>query len=131
MRFLDLENFHDSFQQMHNAVLMDRIASDMAHVHLRGRGLDVARSGEVVGVGEDGDAALAAARSHLSGSGAGGLQNDIIMRAASRDDATLLEAIRRLRVALCHYLFCYAREHFNTENTYRFLPGSDVFAEEN
>ncbi|AP_000377.1 pTP [Fowl aviadenovirus D] len=131
MRFLDLENFHDSFQQMHNAVLMDRIASDMAHVHLRGRGFDVARSGEVVGVGKDGDAALAAARSHLSGSGAGGLQNDIIMRAASRDDATLLEAIRRLRVALCHYLFCYAREHFNTENTYRFLPGSDVFAEEN
>lgn len=142
MRFLDLDNFHDSFQQMHNAVLMDRIASDMAHVHLRGRGVDVARSGDVVGgggddlaaaVGEDDgdDAAAAAARSHLSGSGAAGLQNDILLRAASRDDAVLLEAIRRLRVALCHYLFCYARERFNTENTYRFLPGSDVFGEEN
>ena len=144
MRFLDLDNFHDSFQQMHNAVLMDRIASDMAHVHLRGRGVDVARSGDVVGGGDDlaavavgeddGDdaaAAAAAARSHLSGSGAAGLQNDILLRAASRDDAVLLEAIRRLRVALCHYLFCYARERFNTENTYRFLPGSDVFAEEN
>ena len=146
MRFLDLDNFHDSFQQMHNAVLMDRIASDMAHVHLRGRGVDVARSGDVVGGGDDlaaavgeddGDgaaaaaAAAAAARSHLSGSGAAGLQNDILLRAASRDDAVLLEAIRRLRVALCHYLFCYARERFNTENTYRFLPGSDVFGEEN
>lgn len=145
MRFLDLDNFHDSFQQMHNAVLMDRIASDMAHVHLRGRGVDVARSGDVVGRGgddlaavgeDDGDdgaaaAAVAAARSHLSGSGAAGLQNDILLRAASRDDAVLLEAIRRLRVALCHYLFCYARERFNTENTYRFLPGSDVFGEEN
>lgn len=144
MRFLDLDNFHDSFQQMHNAVLMDRIASDMAHVHLRGRGVDVARSGDVVGGGDDlaaavgeddGDgaaaAAVAAARSHLSGSGAAGLQNDILLRAASRDDAVLLEAIRRLRVALCHYLFCYARERFNTENTYRFLPGSDVFGEEN
>ncbi|QGQ62551.1 pTP, partial [Fowl aviadenovirus E] len=144
MRFLDLDNFHDSFQQMHNAVLMDRIASDMAHVHLRGRGVDVARSGDVVGGGDDlaaavgeddGDdaaaAAAAAARSHLSGSGAAGLQNDILIRAASRDDAVLLEAIRRLRVALCHYLFCYARERFNTENTYRFLPGSDVFGEEN
>ncbi|ANA50312.1 pTP protein [Fowl adenovirus 8b] len=144
MRFLDLDNFHDSFQQMHNAVLMDRIASDMAHVHLRGRGVDVARSGDVVGGGggdlaaageDDGDdaaaAATAAARSHLSGSGAAGLQNDILLRAASRDDAVLLEAIRRLRVALCHYLFCYARERFNTENTYRFLPGSDVFGEEN
>lgn len=146
MRFLDLDNFHDSFQQMHNAVLMDRIASDMAHVHLRGRGVDVARSGDVVGGGDDlaaaavgeddGDGAAAAAaaavaRSHLSGSGAAGLQNDILLRAASRDDAVLLEAIRRLRVALCHYLFCYARERFNTENTYRFLPGSDVFGEEN
>ena len=141
MRFLDLDNFHDSFQQMHNAVLMDRIASDMAHVHLRGRGVDVARSGDVVGGGDDlaavavgeddGDDAAAAARSHLSGSGAAGLQNDILLRAASRDDAVLLEAIRRLRVALCHYLFCYARERFNTENTYRFLPGSDVFGEEN
>lgn len=141
MRFLDLDNFHDSFQQMHNAVLMDRIASDMAHVHLRGRGVDVARSGDVVGGGggdlaageDDGDdaAAAAVARSHLSGSGAAGLQNDILLRAASRDDAVLLEAIRRLRVALCHYLFCYARERFNTENTYRFLPGSDVFGEEN
>ena len=135
MRFLDLENFHDSFEQMHNAVLMDRIATDMSHVHLRGRGLDVSRSGDVVGVGDDGDGALAAALAthsqQLTGNGAQGLQNDIIMRASSRDDVTLLEAIRRLRVALCHYLFCYAHDQFNTENTYRFLPGSEVFREEN
>ncbi|QJP03672.1 terminal protein precursor [Aviadenovirus cerasi] len=133
MRFLDLDNFHDTFQQMHNAVLMDRIAADMAHVHLRGRGIDVARSGDVVrAASADADAADAAERAqYLSGSGAGGLQDDILMRTASRHDADLLEAIRHLRVALCHYLFCYAHDLFNTENTYRFLPGSDVFAEEN
>ncbi|UVG43976.1 pTP [Fowl aviadenovirus 5] len=132
MRFLDLENFHDSFQQMHDAVLMDRIANDMAQVHLRGRGLNVTLSGAVVrAASADAVAPDAAERAqYLTGSGAGGLQDQILLRAASRRDANLLEAIRRLRVSLCHYLFCYAYDIFTTENTYRFLPGSDVYGEE-
>lgn len=125
MRFLDLENFHDSFQQMHNAVLMDRVVADMGRVHLRGRGVDVARDGRAYAA-EDGSR-----HSHLSGRGADGLQMDVVARVSSAVDADVLEAMRRLRVALCHYLFCYAYDLFDTENTYRFLPGSEIFGEDN
>ncbi|AGX93334.1 pTP [turkey adenovirus 5] len=125
MRFLDLDNFHGTFTQMHNAVLMDRVAADMARAHLRGRGIDVGRRGQILPPLD------AENHSQLSGSGAGGLQEDVLMRTASATDAELLAAVRQLRVALCHYLFCYAYDLFETESKYRFLPGSDVFLEPN
>ncbi|BCZ16696.1 pre-terminal protein [Aviadenovirus bubonis] len=122
MRFLDLDNFHGTFTQMHNAVLMDRVAADMGRVHLRGRGVDVDRGGQLVGDDSHG---------YLTGSGAGGLHDDLVMRLSSRNDAAILSAIRRLRVALCHYMFCNIFDQFNTESVYRFLPGSDVFNDSN
>ncbi|AP_000411.1 pTP [Fowl aviadenovirus A] len=125
MRFLDLDNFHGTFTQMHNAVLMDRVAADMGRAHLRGRGIDVGRHGQVLPQLD------AEHHSLLSGNGAGGLQEGVLMRTASAADAELLAAIRQLRVALCHYLFCYAYDLFQTEERYRFLPGSDVFLEPN
>lgn len=121
MRFLDLQNFHHTFSQMHNAVLMDRVTADMARVHLSGRGIDVGDRGQV----------LSDAHGYLSGSGAADLQRDVVMRVASRDDADLLQAIRELRVALCHFMFCYLYDHFTTDKTYRFLPGSEVYGMEN
>lgn len=122
MRFLDLDNFHGTFEQMHNAVLMDRVAADMASVHLRGRGVDVGRRGNVLPPQDP---------NFLGRTGASGLQADTIMRLSSRTDAELLGAIRRLNVALCHYIFCMRYGLLRTQNLYRFLPGSDVFTDEN
>uniref|UniRef100_A0AB38ZPB3 PTP protein n=1 Tax=Psittacine aviadenovirus B TaxID=2169709 RepID=A0AB38ZPB3_9ADEN len=141
MRFLDLENFHDSFQQMHNAVLMDRVAADMGRVHLRGRGVDVGAAGQVLepeqfppepdgGRGDGGGGGDADRRhSFLSGRGACGLRDDVVDRLSSAADADTLAAMRRLRVALCHFLFCAFYGNFRTERTMRFLPGSEVFAD--
>ncbi|AXB73033.1 pre-terminal protein [Psittacine adenovirus 1] len=131
MRFLDLENFHDSFQQMHNAVLMDRVAADMGRVHLRGRGIDVGARGEVLDPEQFPMDAENDNRRHsfLSGRGASGLSDDVVQRLSSAADADTLAAIRRLRVALCHYLFCQYYDNFRTERTISFLPGSDVFAD--
>lgn len=131
MRFLDLENFHDSFQQMHNAVLMDRVAADMGRVHLRGRGVDVGSRGEVLEPEQYPLDPLMDNRRHsfLTGRGASGLRDDVVDRLSSAADAEALAAIRRLRVALCHYLFCCFYDNFRTESTTRFLPGSEVFAD--
>ncbi len=125
MRFLDLDNFHGTFTQMHNAVLMDRIAADMQGAYLRGRGVVVGRDGRVIPQPFNADD-----HSYLTGSGASGLRDDVVLRTASHRDAAILAAIRYLRVALCHYLFCNAYDLFTTESTYRFLPGSEVFAED-
>ncbi|UKS51808.1 pTP [Falcon aviadenovirus A] len=122
MRFLDLENFHGTFTQMHHAVLMDRVTADMARVHMRGRGVDVGLQGELLDQDVHG---------YLSGSGASGLQNTLAFRLASGADADILAAIRQLRVALCHFLFCHYYNQFETEQSYRFLPGSEVFALDN
>nr|WGL40795.1 terminal protein precursor [Tawny frogmouth aviadenovirus A] len=197
MRFLDLDNFHGTFAQMHNAVLMDRVAADMGRAHLRGRGIHVGTGGRVWPADEEEDEAAAARQDReqeepawrrwwrqqegaptppemsagrmrptattmtstttrtrddtalvdsslslndqllsstvsqnatsLSGSGALGLHDEVVRGVSSEDDAVLLAAIRRLRVALCHYMFCYAFDRFDTEQTYRFLPGSEVF----
>lgn len=124
MRFLDLDNFHGTFTQMHHAVLMDRVTADMARVHMRGRGVDVGREGEILPVDAD-------AHGYLGGAGASGLQNTLALRLASGADADLLAAIRRLRIALCHFLFCHYYDNFGTEQAYRFLPGSDVYALDN
>nr|WJJ54608.1 MAG: pTP protein [Otus scops adenovirus] len=121
MRFLDLDNFHGTFTQMHNAVLMDRVAADMGRVHLRGRGVDVGNAGQLLSSDDS--------HGYLSERGAGGLHDDMVLRLSSRTDAEILSAIRRLRVALCHFMFCYIFNHFITESTYRFLPGSDIFRE--
>lgn len=123
MRFLDLDNFHGTFEQMHNAVLMDRVSADMGRVHLRGRGIDIGRRGDVIPPPQD--------PNFLGRGGAGGLQDNTIMRLSSRVDAELLSAIRRLSVALCHYMFCIQFDRLTTENMNRFLPGSDVFREPN
>lgn len=120
MRFLDLDNFHGTFEQMHNAVLMDRVAADMGRVHLRGRGIDIGRGGDILPLRQD--------PHFLGGGGAGGLETNTLMRLSSRADAQLLSAIRRLNVALCHFLFAYRYRLLETENQHRFLPGSDVYA---
>lgn len=125
MRFLDLDNFHGTFQQMHNAVLMDRVAADMGRVHFRGRGYDVGRAGEVLPPMEVGN------HGFLTGGGASGLQDATVLRMSSAADAQILAAIRQLRVALCHYVFCMHYERFDRENMYRFLPCSDVYRLEN
>lgn len=128
MRFLDLDNFHDSFTQMHNAVLMDRVAADMRGAyHMRGRGsaYDPRHQQQ-----QQPQPFNAEEHSFLSGRGAAGLSDDVVLRTSSQRDATVLAAIRRLRVALCHYLFCNAYDLFTTQDTFRFLPGSDVFGEE-
>ncbi|QEJ80768.2 pTP [Southern Psittacara leucophthalmus aviadenovirus] len=122
MRFLDLDNFHGTFEQMHNAVLMDRVAADMGIVHLRGRGIDIGRRGNVIQAQDP---------NFLGGGGAGGLQTNTVMRLSSGQDAELLANIRLLNVALCHYIFCIQYDRLNTENMQRFLPGSDVFGEPN
>lgn len=124
MRFLELDNFHGTFTQMHHAVLMDRVTADMARVHMRGRGVDVDREGEIVPIDAD-------AHGYLDGAGASGLQNTLALRMASGADATLLAAIRHLRIALCHFLFCHYYDQYDTEQAYRFLPGSDVYALDN
>lgn len=125
MRFLDLDNFHGTFQQMHNAVLMDRVAADMGRVHFRGRGLDIGRAGDVLPPMEVGN------HGFLTGGGASGLQDATLLRMSSRTDAQILAAIRQLRVALCHYIFCTHYERFDRDDMYRFLPYSDVFRLEN
>ncbi len=109
MRFLDLDNFHGTFEQMHNAVLMDRVVADMRSAHLAGRGAD---PGE------------------LNGHGASGLRDNVLMRMSSARDAALLTAIRKLRVALCHYMFQKYFELFDTEEQYRYSPGSEVFLDD-
>lgn len=134
VRFLDLQNFHGTFQQMHNAVLMDRVAADLQRAHLRGRGVDLGADGRLLPPPPppphhrqplDGER-----HGYLTGAGAAGLREDVLLRTGSADDALLLGAIRNLRVALCHFLFCYARDAFVTESAYRFLPGSDVYDDE-
>lgn len=115
MRFLDLDNFHGTFEQMHNAVLMDRVAADMGRVH-RGMGIGAQH--------RESDPAL------LSGQGASGLQDVVMMRMASGADAARLAAIRRLRVALCHFLFCAHYDIMNTQQMYEFLPFGDVYGHE-
>lgn len=112
MRFLDLDNFHDSFEQMHNAVLMDRVRADMRQANLRGSGADALDLSQ---------------HDHLTGAGAANLHNSVLDRLASANDASLLAAIRRLRVALCHYLFLMHYERLDTLQQYQFLPGSVAF----
>lgn len=117
MRFLDLDNFHGTFQQMHNAVLMDRVAADVQRARLRGTG--------AVPNPHHTDP------NHLTGRGAVDLQDDVLMRVSSATDASLLATIRRLRVALCHFLYCYHWGLFDRENIYRFLPFSEIYDEDN
>nr|QQD36934.1 pTP [Pacific black duck aviadenovirus] len=117
MQFLDLDNFNETFEQMHNSVLMDRIAADMGQ--LRGRGFDTD------------DPSQQDIVTTLSGSGASGLTEDTAMRLSSKHDANLLAAIRRLRVALTNYIFCWYYDRFNTQSEYRYIPFSEVFLDEN
>ncbi|BBJ21541.1 terminal protein precursor pTP [Crane-associated adenovirus 1] len=114
MRFLDLANFDDTFTRMHNSVLMDRVAADMGNVYMVGRGFN-----------DD------SASRTLSGHGASGIQDNTLLRISSAKDATLLCSLKHLRLALCNYLFCLYYDIFNTQEIYRFLPGSEVYAQGN
>ncbi|ALF39436.1 pTP [Duck adenovirus 3] len=113
MQFLDLDNFNETFEQMHNSVLMDRISADMGN--LAGRGDPYQQ--DIV--------------TTLTGRGAAGLSTDTAVRIASRDDANILSAIRQLRVALTHYLFSWYFDCYENEHQIRFLPFGDVFTREN
>ncbi|AFC40567.1 terminal protein precursor pTP [Goose adenovirus 4] len=114
MRFLDLDNFNETFEQMHNTVLMDRVAADMGRI--RGRGAHEIDQPEIFNV--------------LRGSGASGLHDDTLIRMVSRRDANILSGIRRLRVALCHYLFSTFYDRFETQEAYDYLPFSESFLNE-
>lgn len=114
MRFLDLDNFNETFEQMHNTVLMDRVSADMGRI--RGMGIREIDQPEIFNV--------------LSGSGASGLHDDTLNRMVSRRDASILSGIRRLRVALCHYLFCVYYDRFDTQESYAYLPFSESFLNE-
>lgn len=112
MRFLDIDNFNETFEQMHNTVLMDRVVADINR--LRGRG------------GTNNPSTY----NILTGTGAYSMNDDMIIRMASQRDAYILGAIRKLRVAMCHYLFCLYYDHFVTQDAYNYIPFSEVFSNE-
>lgn len=116
MRFLDLENFNETFEQMHNSILMDRIAADMGQLNGRGMNVDPYQPDII---------------STLTGVGAAGLADDTAMRVSSRRDASILGGIRKLRVSLTNFLFCVFYDIFQTQREYRFLPFSNEFLNEN